>query len=128
MNCEKQGSLLHLENSFVVMPKDANHYGNVHGGVMMLYIDNLAYTIASQFCRMNVVTARISEMNFCKPVKTGDLVILTAEIIRVGKSSMDIKICVNGENLLTGSVFEVAQAMITMVAVDESGRPQAIKK
>lgn len=126
--CFQENSLLHMENSFVVMPKDANHYGNVHGGVMMLYIDNLAYALASQLCRLNVVTARISEMVFNKPVKVGDLVILSADIVRVGNSSMDIKICVRGEKLLSGAIFDVAEAEFTMVAVDEAGKPKKIER
>jgi uncharacterized protein (TIGR00369 family) len=121
-------SLERMETSFVVMPKDANHYGNVHGGVIMLYADNLAYAIGSKFSKMNVVTARISEMNFLKPVKTGDMVILTADIIRLGKTSMDVKVKISGDKLKTGEVFEVADALFTMVAVDGSGKPKQIKR
>lgn len=117
-----------LESSFTVMPKDANHYGNVHGGIMVQYADNLAYALASQYSRMNVVTAKIHEINFIKPVKVGDLVILKGEITRVGKSSMDLKVCIHGENLLEGDVFDVADAMFTMVAVDRNGRPKKIGK
>lgn len=117
-----------LESSFTVMPKDANHYGNVHGGIMVQYADNLAYALASQFSRMNVVTARINEINFIKPVKVGDLVVLRGEITRVGNSSMDLKVCIRGENLLKGEIFDVADAMFTMVAVDRNGKPKKIKK
>lgn len=119
---------LKMESSFTVMPRDANHYGNVHGGVMVQYADNLAYAIASQFSRMNVVTAKIHEINFIKPVKTGDLVILTAEITRVGNSSMDVKVRIKGENLLKGEIFDVADALFAMVAVDKNGKPKKIRK
>ncbi len=125
-NCPPSGSIENLDTSFVVMPKDANHYGNVHGGVIMLSADNLAYAIASKYSRMNVVTARISEMNFLKPVKVGDMVILDANIIRVGNSSMDVKVCIKGENLRENIVFDVAEALFTMVAVDDTGRPKKI--
>jgi len=117
-----------METNFVVMPKDANHYGNVHGGVIMLAVDNLAYSIASRYSRMNVVTARISELNFKNPVKVGDMVLLTSEIIRIGNSSLDVKIGIQGENLHTGEIFEVADALLTMVAIDQSGKPCPIKK
>lgn len=117
-----------LESSFTVMPRDANHYGNVHGGIMVQYADNLAYALASQFSRMNVVTARINEINFIRPVKVGDMVILKGEITRVGNSSMDLKVCIQGENLLTGDIFDVADALFTMVAVDQKGKPKKIRK
>lgn len=114
------------ETSFVVMPAQANHYGNVHGGVIMHEADNAAYVLASRYSRMNVVTARVAEINFTAPVKEGDLVILRLQIVRVGRSSMDIRVCVSGEDLSAGTEFAVADALFTMVAVDENGRPKAI--
>lgn len=115
-----------METSFVVMPAQANHYGNVHGGVIMHEADNAVYTLASRYSRMNVVTARVAEINFCAPVKVGDVVIIRAELVRVGKSSMDIKVCIVGEDLSQGEEFAVADALFTMVAVDEHGKPKAI--
>ncbi len=115
-----------METSFVVMPAQANHYGNVHGGVIMHEADNAAYALASRYSRMNVVTARVAEINFCAPVKVGDLVILRTEVVRTGRSSMDIKVDIHGEDLSSGKVFEVAGAKFTMVAVDGNGRPKAI--
>ena len=126
--CSVENPLSYLESSFVVMPVDANHYGNVHGGVIMLYCDNLAYAVASKFSHMNVVTAKVSELNFLKPVKIGDLVIIKGSLIRVGNSSMEIKLCISGEHLLSGEVFDVAEALFTMIAVDESGRPKKIRR
>jgi uncharacterized protein (TIGR00369 family) len=117
-------SFEHLEMSFVVQPKDANLYGSLHGGVIMLSADNLAYAIAAKFSKENVVTAKISELNFVSPVKVGDMVLLSGDIVRVGNSSMDVRICIKGDKLRTGEVFNVADAMLTMVAVDENGRPK----
>jgi uncharacterized protein (TIGR00369 family) len=124
----KYEPFLKMESSFTVMPRDANHYGNMHGGIMVQYADNLAYAIASQYSRMNVVTARIHEINFILPVKVGDLVLQKAEITRVGNSSMDVKVCIKGENLLKGEIFDVADALFTMVAVGNNGKPKKIRK
>lgn len=115
-----------METGFVVMPRATNHYGNVHGGVIVHEADNLAYALASSFSRSNAVTARIGEWNFLKPVREGNYIHLYAEIVRVGRTSMDISICVAGENLQTGDVFEVANAMFTMVSVDENMKPHPI--
>jgi uncharacterized protein (TIGR00369 family) len=113
----------HMDSSFVVMPRDTNHYGNVHGGIIVVAADNLAYAIAARFSRSNVVTARIGEWDFIHPVHAGDNVLLAADIVRVGHSSMDVRICVSGEVLKTGETFAVASALLTMVAVDEHGKP-----
>ena len=115
-----------LTMGFVVMPVQANHYGNVHGGEILKEADNLAYALASRFSRMNVVTARVEELNFRAPVKIGDLVMLTALIEKVGRSSMRLQVRIQGEHLKSGEVFDVADAYFTMVAVDESGKPVEI--
>ncbi|OHD57257.1 MAG: hypothetical protein A2Y33_14915 [Spirochaetes bacterium GWF1_51_8] len=117
-----------LTDRFVVMPREANHYGNVHGGEIMHAADNLAYLIASRYSRKNVVTAKVNELNFRAPVRIGDMVELDGRISRVGRSSMDITICIRAEKLKTGEVFEVADACFTMVAVDENGKPVPIKE
>ncbi|NPV00556.1 MAG: acyl-CoA thioesterase [Brevinematales bacterium] len=116
-----------LSNRFVVMPREANHYGNVHGGEIMHAADNLAYMIASSYSRKNVVTARVNEINFKSPVKIGDMVEMDGRITRVGRTSMDVEICIRAEKLRTGEKFEVADARFTMVAVDSGGRPVPVK-
>lgn len=89
--------------------------------------DNLAYTIASRFCRQNVVTARLQELNFLAPVKTGDVVLMEGQVIRVGRTSMDVEIKIEGEDLKSGRRFAVAAASFTMVAVDGDGRPVPVQ-
>jgi len=115
-----------LEMSQVVMPADANHYGKLHGGRVMYLADNLAYALASKFSRRDVVTARVSELNFRGPVKVGDMVRLEATLTRVGRSSMDIRVCVRADSLKTGESWPVADALFTMVAVGDDGRPVAV--
>ncbi len=117
-----------FSSSFVVMPREANHYGNVHGGVIMQAVDNLAYTLASRYCRMNVVTAKVREMDFLAPVKVGDIVLMSGQITRVGRSSMDLEISIQGEDLKTGRRFDVATSCMTMVAVDDQGKPSPINQ
>ncbi len=117
-----------FSTSFVVMPRDANHYGYVHGGVMMMAADNLAYTIATRYSRHNVVTASVNRIDFKNPVKVGDLVLLDGHITNVGNSSMQISIDIIGEKLREGTKFDVASATMTMVAVDDEGKPVSVKK
>jgi len=112
-----------LSSNFVVIPADANSYGNVHGGTIMKQADNLAYALASRYTHKNVVTAHVENINFLAPVKVGQLVILRARIVQIGKSSLRVEVLVEGEDLKTGILKEVADAKFVMVAVDENFRP-----
>lgn len=112
-----------IETNFLIEPKDTNHYGNIHGGVIMHHVDSLAFICATRYCRKTVVTAKVHEMDFIKPIQVGNLVNMKARVIRVGRSSLDVEINIYGEDLLTGKRFEVATADFTLVAVDENGRP-----
>lgn len=118
---------MEMDSNFVVMPSEANHYGNVHGGIIMFRADNLAYSIAARYCRTNVVTAKVHEVNFIAPVKLGDLVMMHAHIVRIGNSSLDVEVKIEGEDFSEGNIFEVADALFTMVSVDENGRPKKMQ-
>jgi uncharacterized protein (TIGR00369 family) len=114
--------------SQVMMPYHASHYGSVHGGVIMQLVDEVAYVAASRHARRNVVTASIDSFNFENPVRVGDVVSLRAELTFVGKTSMEIEVHVQTEKVMTGEVFPVAAASLTMVALDEKGKPTLVPK
>ena len=114
--------------SQVMMPHHASHYGSVHGGVIMQLVDEVAYVAASRHARRNVVTASIDSFNFENPVRVGDVVSLRAELTFVGKTSMEIEVHVQTEKVITGEVFPVAAASLTMVALDEKGKPTPVPK
>ncbi len=73
--------------------------------------------------RKNAVTASIDRLDFHIPVFVGDLLILKAALNVVGKSSMEVGVRVEAENLLTGEIRHAASAYLTFVAMDEKGRP-----
>jgi uncharacterized protein (TIGR00369 family) len=104
-------------------PEDANPVGNVHGGVIMRYVDTAAGVVAIRHARKNAVTASIDRLDFHIPVFVGDLLILKAALNMVGKSSMEVGVRVEAENLLTGEIRHAASAYLTFVAMDEKGRP-----
>ena len=112
--------------SQVMMPKDASHYGNIHGGMIMKLIDDVAFVAASRHSRRNVVTASIDSLSFKNPVRIGDVVILKAQITYVGTTSMEIEVNVTTERLKTGEILPVATAYLTMVALDEKGHPAEV--
>ncbi len=104
-------------------PEDANPVGNVHGGVIMRYVDIAAGVVAIRHSRSNAVTASIDRLDFHTPVYVGNLLILKASLNLVGRSSMEVGVRVEAENLLTGEVSHTASAYLTFVALDPSGHP-----
>jgi uncharacterized protein (TIGR00369 family) len=110
-----------------MMQTDANLAGNVHGGTIMKLIDNTAGIVARRHTGTNVVTASIDRLDFHNPVYIGDILRLTASINFVGKSSMEIGVRVEAENVVTGEVRHTASAYLTYVALDAHGKPAGVE-
>lgn len=106
-----------------MFPSDANPAGNVFGGEILKQIDTIAGIVAQRHCHKNVVTASIDRVNFLKPVFVGDVLVLRARLNYVHKSSMEIEIKVEAENLLKGTTNLTGTAFVTVVALDEDGHP-----
>ncbi|MDO9515696.1 MAG: acyl-CoA thioesterase [Syntrophales bacterium] len=120
-----------VDASSVVMaqmmnPLDANPAGNVHGGAIMKLIDTVAGAVAVRHARANVVTASIDRLDFHSPVFIGDLLTLKAGLNMVGRTSMEVGVRVETENLVTGEVRHTASAYLTLVALGRDGRPVEI--
>ncbi|MDA8408467.1 MAG: acyl-CoA thioesterase [Deltaproteobacteria bacterium] len=107
-------------------PEDANPAGNVHGGVIMKYVDTAAGVVAIRHARKLAVTASIDRLDFHHPVFVGDLLILKAGLNMVGRSSMEVGVRVEAENILTGEVRHTASAYLTFVALDKEGKPVGV--
>jgi uncharacterized protein (TIGR00369 family) len=105
----------------VMNPQDANPAGNVHGGVIMKLIDTAAGAAAVKHSRANCVTASIDRLDFHHPVFIGDLVTLRAGITYTGKSSMEVGVRVEAENLLTGKTRHTVSAYMTWRRPRSSG-------
>ncbi len=110
----------------MMIPQDANPAGNVHGGVIMKLIDTSAGVVASRHARTNVVTASIDRLDLRHPVFIGDLLFFNASLNLVGRTSMEIGVRVEAENLLTGEVRHAASAYLTYVALDKNGKPTEV--
>jgi uncharacterized protein (TIGR00369 family) len=104
-------------------PQDANPAGNVHGGVIMKLIDTAAGVAAIRHARSNAVTASVDRLDFYHPVFVGDFVTLRASVNFVGRSSMEVGVRVESENLLTGQRLHTSTAYLTYVSLDPNGRP-----
>ena len=104
-------------------PQDDNPAGNVHGGVIMKMIDTAAGVAAIRHSRSNAVTASVDRLDFYHPVFVGNLLSLRASVNFVGKTSMEVGVRVESENLLTGERLHTSTAYLTYVALDDQGRP-----
>ncbi len=112
--------------SQLMLPSDANPVGNVHGGTIMKLVDTVGGVVAMRHCRQRVVTARMDEMSFLHPVYVGDLVTLKASVNDVGRTSMEVGVRVETENLRTGKVVHTSSAYLVYVAMDPEGRPTEV--
>src|SRR5256885_5096064 len=106
-----------------MLPSDANPQGQVHGGTIMKLVDSAAAVAAHRHARSMVVTARMDEMSFLAPVEVGDLVTLWASVNAVWRTSMEVGVRVETENLLTGEVRHTATAYLVLVAGGDRERP-----
>jgi len=113
-------------SSILMVPEDANPAGNVHGGVIVKYIDETAGVVAHRHSRSNSVTASIDRVIFHHPVFIGNLLNLKASLNMTGRTSMEVGVRVESEDLLTGEVRHTASAYLTFVALDEDGHPKQI--
>ncbi len=121
----------HVHDSEVVLsqlmlPTDANPQGNVHGGTIMKLIDTAGGMCAVRHARTFVVTAEIDSITFLSPVYVGNLVTLRAHLNWVGRTSMEVEVCVEAENPLTGEITHTNSAYAVYVALDTGSKPQAV--
>jgi acyl-CoA hydrolase len=112
--------------SALMQPADANFMGVIHGGVILKLIDEAAGTCAYRFARRRVVTAAIDRTAFHHPVQIGNLVTLKACINYAGRTSMEVGVRVEAEDLDSGLVIHTNSAYLVFVAVDDAGRPTAV--
>lgn len=110
------------------MPVHANHYGSVHGGTILRLVDEAAFVAATKHARKNVVLASMDHMLFKHPVNIGDMLNIRARLCYVGRSSMDIEVDIEAEKLKEGRKLKVGSAYLTMVALNERGKPAEVPK
>jgi uncharacterized protein (TIGR00369 family) len=109
--------------SQLMQPADTNFMGNIHGGVIMKLCDEAAGVCAYQFCRKPVVTAAIDRIDFHHPVRIGNLVVLKASINHAGRTSMEVGVRIEAEDLETGVITHTNSAYLVFVALGDDGKP-----
>ena len=112
----------------LVLPNDTNLLGNLMGGRMMHWIDICGALAASKHSQKIVATVKINSIEFRHPVRMGEMVELHARLIKVGTTSMDVKVSVVTENLRTAEKIKTNVAYITYVALDDNQRPSPVPR
>jgi len=107
----------------LMQPTDANLYGNVHGGIIMRLMDEAGGSAAMRHAQRPCVTVAVDQVLFREPIHLGDLVTVTAELTYVGRTSMEVRLEVTAQNLLTGQQTHTNTAYFVYVALDDAGHP-----
>lgn len=116
------------ETSEIMMPQHANNLGHVFGGVVLSMMDRTAAVSAIRHARSSCVTVSIDRVDFREPIHLGDLVVMKASVNYVGRTSMEIGVRVEAEDLLTGTRRHTNSCYLTFVCVDERGRPREVPR
>lgn len=112
-----------LTMTVLMTPDMANFSGNVHGGTILKFLDQVAYACASRYAGHYVVTLSVDQVMFRQPIHVGELVTFLASVNYTGSTSMEIGIKVLAENIREQSVRHANSCFFTMVAIGDNGKP-----
>lgn len=111
----------------ICMGKDIGIHGNVFGGILMSWIDEAAAAFATEYCcTPNMVTLRVGELLFKKPLKTGNHIRIYGEVNHLGNTSITLKIEARKFNVYSGDETIVCTTTVTFVRIDDDGHPTPI--
>jgi len=117
-----------MTTSRLLIQTDANVMGNVFGGAIMRYMDEIAGIVAFRHAEKNCVTASIDRMNFWAPAYVGNILIIKASVNYVGRTSMEVGVRIEAQDWKTGKVSHTGSCYLTFIALDAKGRPTAVPK
>jgi acyl-CoA thioesterase YciA len=110
----------------LAMPGDLNAAGDIFGGWVMAQMDLASGIRAAERARGRVVTAAVNEMAFAMPVKVGDTLCIYTDVVRVGRTSMTLKVEAWAQRYLAERMDKVTDALFVMVALDAEGNPTPV--
>jgi acyl-CoA hydrolase len=112
-----------LSMTILMTPDMSNFSGNVHGGTLLKYLDQVAYTCATRYARTYAVTLSVDQVVFREPIHVGELVTFDASVNRTGRTSMEVGVRVTTQDLVHQTVRHTNSCYFTMVAIGADGRP-----
>lgn len=117
-----------LSMTVLMTPDKANFSGNVHGGTLLKYLDEVAYACASRYAGSYVVTLSVDQVTFLQPIHVGELVTFLASVNYTGRTSIEVGIKVITEDIHKKLVRHTNSCFFTMVAIDENGKTVEVPK
>lgn len=105
------------------MPHMANNLGHVFGGVILSLVDRVAAVAAIRHARQPCVTVSVDRVDFHEPIYLGELVTARASVNFVGRTSLEVGVRIEAENLMTGARRHTNSCYVVFVAIDRNGRP-----
>ena len=114
--------------SEVMMPHMANGLGNVHGGVLLGMIDRVGAVAAIRHAQRICVTVSVDQVDFREPIHLGELVTMHAMVNYVHRTSLEVGVRVEAENLITGVKRHTNSCYLTFVAIDDARRPVEVPR
>ncbi len=113
----------------IPMPRDLNVNGDIFGGWVMAQVDLAGAVIAAPYANGRMATVAVNEFIFKQPVRLGDILSFYGKLVRIGRTSITVKIEVYAENFRSqGQYIKVTEASLTYVAIDDEGRPREVPK
>ena len=112
-----------LSMTILMTPDMSNFAGNVHGGLLLKYLDQVAYTCATRYARTYAVTLSVDQVVFREPIHVGELVTFAASVNRTGRTSMEVGVRVTTQDLVRQTVRHTNSCYFTMVALGPDGKP-----
>ncbi len=113
----------------IPMPRDVNANGDIFGGWVMAQVDLAGAVIAAPYADGRMATVAVNEFIFKQPVRLGDILSFYGKLVRIGRTSITVKIEVYAENFkLQGQYTKVTEASLTYVAIDEQGKPREVPR
>jgi uncharacterized protein (TIGR00369 family) len=109
-----------------LQPEHSNSLGTVHGGVVLKLCDECGGIVARRHARRPAVTITVDSVTFHRPVLVGQLLMVHGKLTYVGTTSMEVELCVEAENLITGEVTHTNSAYIVYIALDDNKRPTPV--
>jgi acyl-CoA thioesterase YciA len=113
----------------IPMPRDVNGNGDIFGGWVMAQVDLAGAVIAAPYAQGRMATVAVNEFIFKQPVRVGDILSFFGKLVRIGRTSITIKIEVYAEHFQAqGKYTKVTEASLTYVAIDDNGRPRQVPR
>jgi acyl-CoA thioesterase YciA len=113
----------------IPMPGDCNANGDIFGGWVMAQVDMAGSVQPARYTKGRMATVAVNEFVFKQPVRVGDILSFFSQVVRIGRTSITVKIEVYAErHFMQGVYAKVTEALLTYVAIDEQGKPREIPK